>query len=321
MPPLMRSRVNTSIQTDKEILRKQYVASLENRTPEQIAEEDALYFELEKLKENERRFKKDRDELLRTLCGIESGLPDISVDDDGLAGTVLETKKKKKIVAGSVEPQTPITPSAANIIALPQPAPKKSAAKSAAYGKPSFLKAMPFSMTHDHTADALHCIVRSEVEQTAGTSTKAAHVPVHLRSYKIAQPKTAVAPRVFQLLSELNISHTRLVMPTRDNLAKFASLVDAAQQLVEIKKAVDKHEQDIRTSKARLAALRGEKVETSGGEGEGDALGTPVPMDVDEGAEAEGEVDGRAQSVMSTRSTRSRKQVRLLLRMKEGDCD
>nr|VWO97275.1 N/A [Ganoderma boninense] len=260
---------------------------LENRTPEQIAEEDALYFELEKLKENERRFKKDRDELLRTLCGIESGLPDISMDDDGLASTALDTKKKKKTVAGSVEPQTPITPSASNVIALPQPPPKKSAAKSAAY-------------------DALHCIVRTEVEQAAGSSTKAAHVPVHLRSYKLAQPKTAIAPRVCQLLGELGISHSRLVMPTRDNLAKFASLIDAAQQLVEIKKAVDKHEQDIKVSKARLAILRGENP----GGGDGDALGTPVPMDVDDGADAEGEVDGRAQSVMSTRSTRSRKQGR-----------
>ena len=121
--------------TDKETLRKQYVASLENRTPEQIAEEDALYLELEKLKENERRFKKERDELLRTLCGIESGLPDIPVDDEGLAGTALDTKKKKKGVAGSVEPQTPVTPSASNVIALPQAQPKKSSAKSAAYGE------------------------------------------------------------------------------------------------------------------------------------------------------------------------------------------
>ena len=68
-------------------------------------------------------------------------------------------------------------------------------------------------------------------------------------------------PRVSQLLGELGLSTSRLVMPTRDNLAKFATLVDAAQQLIELKKAVDKQEQDIRTSKARLAAMRGESVE------------------------------------------------------------
>ena len=285
--------------SDREVARKHYVASLEHRTPAQIAEEDALYLELEKLKENERRFRKDRDELLRTLGGIESGLPDIQVDEDGLAGVVYDARKKKKGVAGSVEPQTPVTPSANTIIALPQPQPKKTAVKSAAYGASSTTH-LP-SQEPTIVVDALHCIVRTEVEQTS-SSTKAAHVPVHLRSYKIAQPKAALAPRVSQLLGELGISPTRLVMPTRDNLAKFAALIDAAQQLVEIKKAVDKHDQDIQMTKARLAASRGETVE------DGDAPETP--MDVDEStADAEGEVDGRAQSVVSTRSVRSRKQV------------
>ena len=150
--------------------------------------------------------------------------------------------------------------------------------------------------------DALHCIVRTEVEPAAGSSTKAAHVPVHLRSFKIPQPKATALPRVSQLLGELGVSPTRLVMPTRDNLAKFSSVIDAAQQLVEIKKAVDKHDQDIKTTRARLAALRGENPE-----GDGDVPETP--MEVDEG-EAEGEADGRAQSVMSTRSA-DRKSTRL----------
>ncbi|KAI0751099.1 hypothetical protein C8Q80DRAFT_1217958 [Daedaleopsis nitida] len=265
-----------SFDKEREITRKNYVATLETRTPEQVAEEDALYLELEKLKENERRFKRDRDELLRTLCGIESGLPDIHVDDDSLLGTSVDTKqKKKKGVASSVEPQTPVTPSSATVIALPQPPKKTSTKSSAAY-------------------DLLHCITRSDVEQS-GSSTKAAHVPAHFRGLKIAQPKGAVAPRVHQLLGELGISHNRLVMPTRDNLAKFSSLIDAAQQLVEIKKAVDKYDQDIEMIKARLAGLRGESAEDE----DGDAAETP--MDVDD---AEGEADGRAQSVMSTRSRR-----------------
>ena len=134
--PSIRCKYDTdSLTSAREIIRKRYIKTLEDRTPDQIAEEDALYVELEKLKENERRFKKDRDELLRTLCGIESGLPDVRDDDDTLLGPIAESKKKKKGVAGSVEPQTPITPSSATVIALPQPQPKKSSAKSAAYGK------------------------------------------------------------------------------------------------------------------------------------------------------------------------------------------
>lgn len=156
-------------------------------------------------------------------------------------------------------------------------------------------------------SDATHCIHRTEVPTSTATSTKAAHTGVYLRSYKLPQPKAPSAAKVAQVLGELGISHTRLVMPTRDNCAQLESLLDAATALVETKKVVDKVEQDIRIMKARL----GEQ-EPGGGEddaGTGDAA--PTPMDVDDGNDAEGEVDGRAQSIVSTRSTRSRKQVSL----------
>lgn len=104
---------------------------METRSPAEIAEEEALYVELKRLEQNERRFKKDRDELLRTLLGIESGLPDIIADEDGLTGGPSETKKTKK----KGEPETPISASgSSNVIALGQPVPKKQSAKSAAYG-------------------------------------------------------------------------------------------------------------------------------------------------------------------------------------------
>ncbi|OBZ70255.1 SWR1-complex protein 4 [Grifola frondosa] len=158
---------------EREVMRKKYVASLENRTREQTIEEEALYLELKRLEQNERAFKKQRDELLRTLLGIESGLADIVVDEDGLSGPPADTKKKKKSTySASVEPQTPVTPS---VISLGLPPPKKSA-KSAAY-------------------DALHCIYRTDVPQTTGTVTKTTHQPVYLRSYKLPAPKSLQHPR------------------------------------------------------------------------------------------------------------------------------
>ncbi|KAL7282633.1 LOW QUALITY PROTEIN: hypothetical protein ACG7TL_004105 [Trametes sanguinea] len=253
---------------DREVMRKQYVISLETRTPEQIAEEDALYLELEKLKENERRFKKERDELLRTLLGIESGLPDIPVEEDGLQGLSTDTKKKKKAVAGSVEPQTPITPSASASNAMPPPQPKKTAKYSDA--------------------------------QTS-SSSKAPHSPVHLRSTKIPQLKQATAQRIAQVLNEVGVVHNRLVMPTRDNIARLEAVIHDAGIVVEKKKTLDKLDQDIATMKARLAALRGEATEE-------DAGSVPqTPMEVEEGPD-ESVVDGRAQSVLSTKSARGRKQ-------------
>lgn len=143
---------------------------------------------------------------------------------------------------------------------------------------------------------------------STGPVTKAAHQPVYLRSYKLPAPKPTAAAKVAQALGELGISHTRLVMPTRDNCAQLESLLEATAALVEIKKVVDKVEQDIRVLKMRLANRDSEGAED--GVGTGDAA--PTPMDVDEGNDGEGEDDGRAQSVVSTRSTRSgrsRKQV------------
>lgn len=272
---------------DREVTRKKYIASLETRTPQQKAEEDALYIELKRLEQGERRFKRDREELLRTVLGIESGLLDLPIEEDGLNSATVDTRKKKKgVTSATAEPETPAssTSNAPNVISLGQPQTKKSqSASSARY-------------------DATHCIQRTEVPATTSTTTKSAHVPVYLRSYKLPQSKSPSAAKVAQVLGELGISHTRLVMPTRENCAQLENLQEAATALVDTKKVVDKVEQDIRIMKARLG-----QQESGGGE-EGDAA--PTPMDVDDGNDAEGEVDGRAQSVVSTRSTRSRRPSR-----------
>ena len=96
--------------TERELTRKQYLRSLESRTPEQIAEEEALYLELKRLEQTERQFKKDREDLLRTLLGIESGLSDIQLGDDsslhGLS-SMPEIKKSKKRTGGGMDIDSP----------------------------------------------------------------------------------------------------------------------------------------------------------------------------------------------------------------------
>jgi len=96
--------------TERELTRKQYLRSLESRTPEQIAEEEALYLELKRLEQTERQFKKDREDLLMTLLGIESGLSDIQLGDDsslhGLS-SMPEIKKSKKRTGGGMDIDSP----------------------------------------------------------------------------------------------------------------------------------------------------------------------------------------------------------------------
>ncbi|THH30334.1 hypothetical protein EUX98_g3846 [Antrodiella citrinella] len=294
-----------SFDKEREVTRRRYVASLESRTPQQIAEEEALYVELKRLEQTERRFKKDRDELLRTLLGIESGLPDINPSDEdglnaagnlsisvnGVGGLSIDTKRRKKN-GGDVDTPMSATSASASAIHISQPPKKQQTAKSIAY-------------------DLVNCIVRTDVPTNAG-SNKSAHTPAYLRSFKLPTPKAAIAPKIAQLMAELQISHTRLVMPTRANSAKLEELLEAASQLIEQKKLLDKADMDIRMAKARLGNGTSESGEGSAGGGEGKA--TPGAMEVDEDAEGEhdehADPNGRGQSVVSARSARGRKPAR-----------
>ncbi|KAF9464376.1 hypothetical protein BDZ94DRAFT_1256299 [Collybia nuda] len=278
-----RAQLISSFQFDKEreLTRKKYLVSLENRTPEQIVEEEALYIEIKRLEQNERQFKKDREELLRTIAGIESGLPDI-IEDEGILNLSIDVKKKKKgSSAMDIDsPSTPVPPPPVPVVKRPQ------TAKSAAY-------------------DIANCIIRTDPPTTI-PATKAAHQPAYLRSFKLPVPKAAIAPKVTAALAELGISHSRLVMPTRDNSLRLEALIDATSALVETKRLVDKADYEIRLLKTRLGMR-----ESEGADGEGDG-GNADQMDVDEGAEGTQPIgeDGRAQSVVSTRSARSRKHTR-----------
>lgn len=162
--------------------------------------------------------------------------------------------------------------------------------------------------------------MRTDPTPTSISTTKITHQPAHMRSYKLPVPKAAIHPKVTQILTELGVSHARLVMPTRENSLLLESLMDAASALVETKKVADKAEQDIRVLMGRLGRRVSEPAEADqDADGEADADGetntgtgaAPTPMNVDDGGgDGEGENE-RAQSVVSTRSGRSRKQVRM----------
>lgn len=130
-----------------------------------------------------------------------------------------------------------------------------------------------------------------------GTTTKASHQAAYLRSFRVAYPKAAVAAKVTQIANELGISLSRLVMPTRDTLLAHEALLEAITSLVELKKVADRVDQEIRTAKMRLG-MRESDAPADG------------PMDVDEDGQApDTPGEGRAHSVVSTRSGRSRKQA------------
>ncbi|KAK8850634.1 hypothetical protein IAR55_004553 [Kwoniella newhampshirensis] len=81
------------------------------------------------------------------------------------------------------------------------------------------------------------------------------HQPVYLRSTKLPLPKPTAAIRITELLNELGISAHKLVMPTRGNLEIFESLLQAASALIDMKRQVDRVEQELRTVRAQREGL------------------------------------------------------------------
>ncbi|KIM46378.1 hypothetical protein M413DRAFT_312999 [Hebeloma cylindrosporum] len=305
---LSKSQLMASFQFDKEreLMRKKYILSLENRTPDQIAEEEALYVEVKRLEHTERKFKRDRENLLRTLAGIDSGLPDIVEDDGSILGLSSESpsnigsnKKKSQRKSGlAMDADSPATPSVASTPVIKRP----QNLKNAAY-------------------DAQHCIIRTDVP-ASGIATKAAHQPAYLRTFKIPVMKTAVQQKVQEAVAELGLSSSRLVMPTRENVAQLDAMLEAMLALLETKRLVEKAEYDIQVLKKRLG-LR----EQSTADGEGSILGIEggesthvdyAPKGGDIVDETPGE-NGRSQSVLSVRSARSRKHPRRSLSISSVD--
>ncbi len=121
-------------------------------------------------------------------------------------------------------------------------------------------------------SDIAHCIYRVPPPPvTTNTSHLAAkhplHVPVYLRSTKLPVPKPNAAIRITELLTELGINTQKLVMPTRTNLEIFERVLVAAGGLVDMKRQVDRVEQEMRTLRAQregfVPPLSGRKVSHS----------------------------------------------------------
>jgi hypothetical protein len=117
---------------EREEMRKKYVANLESRTAEEIAEEEALYVQYKRIEQNERKFRKERDDLLRLLAGVDSGLPDVVEDENNIPNLAADPSLRKKFKKNGVEADSPSTP-ATSISA--QPLKRPQTAKNAAFGK------------------------------------------------------------------------------------------------------------------------------------------------------------------------------------------
>ena len=85
----------------REIKRKQYASSLFHLTAAEIAEEEALYIEVKRMEQNEKRYRSDRDDLMRTVMGLDSGL--INLDQANSEGVLGLDKVNQICRAGLIQ--------------------------------------------------------------------------------------------------------------------------------------------------------------------------------------------------------------------------
>ncbi|KAL7412081.1 hypothetical protein BDY24DRAFT_416629 [Mrakia frigida] len=269
---------------ERELARKNYASSLFHLTPSQIAEEEALYLECKRMEQQEKKFKADREDLMRMLAGFESGLIGLPGKAGGAAGAggVAEVggDKKRKDVLGLDGPSGAMS--------------SKKAEKNA-------------------KQDLLHCIHRLPLPQPSalsGHTLKSSsgpptlpNLPVYLRSTRLPVPsKPSLTQPILALLSELTPPVPlpgKLVMPTRGSLERLEGLMAASQGLVEMKRNVDRVEQEVRILKARVEAKRVEEERERGAGGAGEGGEGGAMEGVEEAAagavrEGEGLVDAAA---------------------------
>ena len=239
---------------NQEVERKRAVEKLFSRTPEQLAEEEALYVETRRLEQNEAKFAKERDDLLRLLGGWES-LPNCSSRNVAATGAGLlwtpgvneepDNKKRRKTEAGATASSakgdakqalfdaqhfiTRFTPNTPNVLRKPYPN---------LIGTPS---ALP------------------PVAATGAQGTKAesnAHHGAYLRSMRMLTFRPNQYTRAVQALSELHPPiGSRLVYPTATNVEKWETLLGAVAGGLEMKKQLDRVEAEYRIAQERLQAL------------------------------------------------------------------
>ncbi|KAI5455196.1 swr complex subunit [Naganishia albida] len=230
----------------KEIQRKRYADSLFHLSRDQIQEEEALFMEMKKIEQTERRYRAEREDLLRRVNGLDSGVlwpsaPGPSGNEGNRVfgnganvgigsqrardGTVVGADKLKKRKRGDDGMET--------------------------YQEQDQMTAQTDAPEDDPEFDRRNNIYR--LPPSANTaSSRSIHHPAFLRSTKLAQPKTtsqATTTKITTLLEELGVSASRLIMPTRENLERYEALLGACGMLVDIKRMVDRAEQEVRVLK------------------------------------------------------------------------
>ncbi|ODV89777.1 hypothetical protein CANCADRAFT_58621 [Tortispora caseinolytica NRRL Y-17796] len=200
---------------EKEIARKEYLEGLMHRTPAEVTEEEALLVEARKLEAAMKRMNEEREELLRLLDSPEA------------AGSIAKYSTSQGV-----------TTLAANLMQQGQNKKKKVESTAA-----------PAAERPQASVAFIRKKISAREEAAYGISWKEKlHPGIQLRSAKFPTFKASVQQKVNSILGELGLP-IRPVIPTDRVTMKFEQLVNSIVMLLEAKKAVDRLNTEIATSK------------------------------------------------------------------------
>ncbi|KAG9290752.1 hypothetical protein G9A89_011715 [Geosiphon pyriformis] len=230
----------------RELERKNNICYLFTRTPEQIKEEEALMQEYERIEQNERRFSKERENLLKML----------NYQDMNVVPT--SPKRKKSLLT------TPTSEVASPFFGSPgdTTTPKKNRRSSSSSVGSSTLEA------HSPT-DGYSSGVRREKLPPG----------VVVRSQKIPPVKQSAINKVTKYLGECHLN-TRPSMATEAVCAKWAELQKAIVSMLELKRHVEKLESDLDAKRRVLTKTKATGISSPTASASGSnsrAPSTPIP--------------------------------------------
>ncbi|EEB07298.2 Swr1 complex subunit Swc4 [Schizosaccharomyces japonicus yFS275] len=199
---------------DQEIARKEYLERLMARTPEEIAEEEALFIELKRIQATQEKMIRDREDILRLLSEQKpTSNAQEYLTSSGLSGLVQDmaaTEKARKRV------ENPKFTSGVDMYSSRVSAPVRNM-----NGRSLRRGPMP--------DDAIYGVSWHEKLQTGA----------FVRSQRLPTIKASLTQRVYGILAELGIP-MRLVMPTERTCTKFTQLQNDIVTLLELKRQVDR---------------------------------------------------------------------------------
>ncbi|PKI84997.1 swr complex subunit [Malassezia vespertilionis] len=234
--------------------RKRAVEKLFLRTPDQFAEEEALYVEARRLEQNEAKFAKERNDLLRLLGGWES-LPNANMNTVAAVGAGLTAFPPSDTEAdgGKKRRKLDSAPPSAKVSGDP---------KQALFDAQNFITRFATDAPHVLRTPYPNLIGTPSVLPSVAThaqGTKAeshAHHGAYLRSTRMLGFRPNQYARAMQALAELDPPiGPRLVFPTASNVEKWETLMGAVAGSLEMKKQLERVEAEHRIAHARLVAL------------------------------------------------------------------